>query len=489
MTIFRLLCGLLVLSALWSCSGVRPALTTEPRYAPEALRNEYDLMRQLLEREHPSLYWYTPKDSMDLFFSRYRSRITDSMTEPEFAWRIMAPMLQHIRCGHTAVRMSSAYVSRNRDRIFPGFPFYLMNWGDSLMVTGTRYGKDTLLSRGTRILSVNQVASARICQEIGDHLPVDGYAGGINTLRLSGNFPSLHRNVFGVSPRYQLEYLDSGGRVRWMEVAAFVPDTARVKAPTPAPKAPRIPNHRFSRDSSGTYAVMTLRTFTGIDMYFFLKRSFRRLRRDPVPHLIVDLRNNGGGNIYLSTLLTRYLSRTSFRVADSAITRQNHLGRYTRYHQGKGWNNLHLRTLARKGADGQYHLRRYERHRFRPKRRNAFTGQVWVLTSGITFSASTLFAAAVKGQPGIQLVGEETGGGWYGNSGILIPDITLPETGIRFRMPLYRLVNYRHEKERKGYGIPPDWRIPADPEAVLRREDKKMKTLTTRLRQEKAGQP
>ena len=38
------------------------------------------------------------------------------------------------------------------------------------------------------------------------------------------------------------------------------------------------------------------------------------------------------------------------------------------------------------------------------------------------------------------MVGEETGGGAYGNSAWLIPDATLPETGVRFRLPLFRLV-------------------------------------------------
>ena len=36
-----------------------------------------------------------------------------------------------------------------------------------------------------------------------------------------------------------------------------------------------------------------------------------------------------------------------------------------------------------------------------------------------TFSAAALFSNAVKGQPGVVLVGEETGGGWHGNNGIL----------------------------------------------------------------------
>jgi C-terminal processing protease CtpA/Prc len=78
-----------------------------------------------------------------------------------------------------------------------------------------------------------------------------------------------------------------------------------------------------------------------------------------------------------------------------------------------------------------------------------------VLINGLTFSASSLFCNAVKGQKNITLVGEETGGGWYGNSGIMIPSITLPITRLRVRLPFFRIVQYQHIAE-KGTGVMPD---------------------------------
>ena len=86
---------------------------------------------------------------------------------------------------------------------------------------------------------------------------------------------------------------------------------------------------------------------------------------------------------------------------------------------------------------------------------NHFNGQVYVLTNGLTFSASSLFCNAVKGQQNITLVGEETGGGWYGNSGIIIPDIILPNTKLRVRLPFFRIVQYNHIAQ-KGTGVMPD---------------------------------
>ena len=108
-----------------------------------------------------------------------------------------------------------------------------------------------------------------------------------------------------------------------------------------------------------------------------------------------------------------------------------------------------------------------------------------MLTSGLTFSASALFCNAVKGQPGIKLVGEETGGGWHGNNGIMIPDITLPNTRLRVRLPLFRLIQYKHVP-KDGHGIMPDIYIGPNYEALVKGFDKKMKVVMDIIKQKNA---
>ncbi|MEI9933505.1 MAG: S41 family peptidase [Ferruginibacter sp.] len=96
-----------------------------------------------------------------------------------------------------------------------------------------------------------------------------------------------------------------------------------------------------------------------------------------------------------------------------------------------------------------------------------------MLINGSTFSASTLFCNAVKGQSNIKLVGEEAGGGWYGNNGILIPDIVLPNTKLIVRLPIFRLVQYNHVI-KDGKGVEPDIFIPPTVDGVGKELDRKM---------------
>ena len=60
---FILLCCV----GLISCS-VSKNYSADKKYPKEKLQEDYTLLRNILEKKHPSLYWYTSKDSMDYYF-------------------------------------------------------------------------------------------------------------------------------------------------------------------------------------------------------------------------------------------------------------------------------------------------------------------------------------------------------------------------------------------------------------------------------------
>jgi C-terminal processing protease CtpA/Prc len=221
---------------------------------------------------------------------------------------------------------------------------------------------------------------------------------------------------------------------------------------------------------------MTINNFSKGHLNSFFRRSFRQLRKNAVENLIIDLRANGGGDINKSVLLTKFLRNTYFKVADSAYSVSNTFRPFKKPISMSFLNNIGLKLVTHKEKDSKYHFGFWERHRFMPKRKNHFNGNVYVLINGLTFSASALFCNAVKGQANIILAGEETGGGWYGNSGILIPDITLPNTRLKVRLPFFRLVQYQHIPF-KGTGVIPDIFIGTDWRDVLNGVDTQLEKV------------
>jgi len=80
---------------------------------------------------------------------------------------------------------------------------------------------------------------------------------------------------------------------------------------------------------------------------------------------------------------------------------------------------------------------------------------------------------------------EETGGGAYGNSAWLIPDVTLPETGLRFRLPLFRLVIDKNIP-KNGKGVQPEVLSLPTVEAIRRNTDFKVEKVMEMIKKDKS---
>lgn len=478
---------------LISCS-VSKNYSADKKYPKETLQEDYSLLRNILEEKHPSLYWYTSKDSMEYYFDEGFKNISDSMTELQFGWKILAPLTNKIHCGHTSFTMSKGWGRFIRNKRIPSFPLYLKVFKDTMVVTANVNRKDSVIKKGMLITSINGIKNSDLIKKMFGHMVQDGYENNVNYIRLSTSFPFFHRNVFGIYKNYSVGYIDSMGRERktLLPVFGVIEDTLKKVKSFPPVKEKRIPrkekleNVRSLKTNNGI-AVMTINTFaSGNYLKGFFRRSFKSLRKNNIQNLIIDIRANGGGDISNYVSLTKYIRNTPFKVADTSVAISRGFGAYTRYIKSGFFNNIGLLLLTKKTADGRYSFGYWERHMKKPKKKNHYEGNTYVLTNGLTFSASSLFSHAVKGQNNVTLVGENTGGGWHGNSGIMIPDITLPNTKLRVRLPMFRLVQYQHPP-KTGTGIIPDIYIGPTVESTRKDTDRKME-FVNKLIKEKTQQ-
>jgi hypothetical protein len=470
-------CLLIIASFLSACSVGKSSFYPGRKYSLDQLQKDYSVYQNVLEESHPSLYWYTSKDSMDFYFNWGREHLRDSMTEPEFR-RLLSYVTSKINCGHTSVRSSKAYTKyQDTVGIWRIFPLSMKFWQgktpmeeDTMAIALNLNRRDSILKRGTVITKLNGRTTRQIIDTLFQFIPTDGYnrTHKLQTLSNRGSFGSLYSSVFGYSPRYTVEYADSSGKLKTLTIPIYYPalDTATRAAIAPITRIPQ-PSRRDRRrqqmnsvrllkiDSVNHTAFMTLGSFgRGYGLKGFFRRSFKALQKNKIGHFIIDVRSNGGGSVTNSTSLTRYIADHRFKVGDSlyAVKKRK---RNSRYIQNDFLNRLFMTFFTKKRRDGYYHFRYFEKHYFKPKKNNHFDGKTYILTGGNSFSATTLFVSAVMNQDNVTVVGEETGGGAYGNSAWLIPDVTLPETGIRFRLPLFRLVIDK-DVPRNGKGVQPE---------------------------------
>jgi hypothetical protein len=481
---FYLLAMWLILCGV-GCSVSRQSWTPQQKYPASKLQRDYKIFRNLLEESHPSLYWFTPKDSMDYYFDYAYSRIGDSMTEPQFK-NLLSFVTNKIRCGHTSVKSSRRY-SHYLDTVdLKTFPLSFRIWPDHMILTGNLHRRDSILRRGTIVTRIDGYSVRQLADTFSNFLSWDGksISGQYQVLSNRSTFNSLFQSVLGPKDSFAVSYIGPDGLEKETTVSMYVPrPDSSGKIPTPPrtpgnqPRGQVLNSARYMQiDTALSSAYMTLNTFSrGHKLRPFFRKVFKVIHKHRIRHLVIDVRSNGGGDAGISTFLTRYLANDKFKLADSlyAIRRTSNYGKYIKW-QPIYWSMM--QAVTHKKKDGLYHFGFFENHYFYPKKRHHFDGDIYIITGGNSFSATTLFAKALQGQKNVTVIGEETGGGAYGNTAWMIPDVVLPNTKVRFRLPRFRLVMDK-DLVKEGRGLIPDIEVGPTVETIRLGIDPKVETV------------
>jgi hypothetical protein len=476
-----------IASSLISCRSTRNVFVPTKKIAPSVLQRDYTIFRQTLEEHHPGIYWYTPKKELDYYFEQGFAQLKDSMTEASFR-KILSYVTAQIKCGHTTVRWSkewSKYLDTTKQLSL--FPLSVKIIGTQAVITGNLHRNDSIVATGTELVSINGQSVPFLIDTLGKYISLDGgnLTARAQWLSNRGNFGSLYGLVFGVDSIYQIEYINKQGNKRSKAIMPFVPtiDTSKL-AGAPSKKSTAKPSKATLRkqnrdrvrqlqiDTVSRTALLRLSSFgKGYKLPSFFRRSFKELQQRQIQSLILDVRNNGGGIIRNSTLLTRYITDRSFKIADTLVATKVS-GTYDRHLRFMLWYKAAMLFVTKKKKDGLRHFTYYERHHFNPKTKNHFNGKVYLITGGNSYSATTILVNKLSGQAHVKIVGEETGGAAYGNSAWMMPKLVLPATKLSVQVPLYRFVMDKTQP-KDGSGIQPTH--PAIPTIKSIRENKDVK--------------
>jgi len=198
-------------------------LADAPKIAPAKLSQDLHTLHKVLEQNHPSMYWYTPKDSMDYYFATAMASVKDSMSAWQFK-NIVASYLANIKCGHTSVHFSPKLTKWYTAFRFPQFPLQLKVWKDSAVVIGNLYAKDSILKRGTIVTSINQLPVSALVDSMYSIISTDGNSINFKSQVLTNNFSNWYKARFGNQDSvYQISYIDSLGNKQTTQIAAYAP--------------------------------------------------------------------------------------------------------------------------------------------------------------------------------------------------------------------------------------------------------------------------
>ena len=394
------------------------------RYSKEALKADLHFVRNHLEKMHPGLYRYSTRISLDQFFDSVDRVITGPMTGQEF-YRLLALLHSRISNGHTMfLPGDSAMAWFNRSgRLLPlGVCF-----ANGKLGIVENYSADSTLPAGAEIISINGLSVASIMEQLLARQVRDGYNRTYPIWILNHYFSAYYSFVFGQPTEFSLELKAGTGEQYTKYVTALTRDSIRyyrqiryVAQYPPDKDGQGIVLHE---NKENKVAVLTIKSFDP-DLLRSLYRQdykqvfdsvFAQISHHQIQSLILDLRDNQGGDFPPGRMLLSYLA-------------------------------LHPSRFLLEGKEA----------RMIQPRANHFKGRLLVLINGGSFSSTAIVCACLKRDRRALFIGEETGGNPHVISGDPV-ELVLPGTKIKAEISttIYRITAGSND----GHGIMPDYPI------------------------------
>lgn len=484
--IFLIVAGLFSSGIVRAQTALKPLTDAPGLYSVPQLQADLTFLRRALEEVHPGLYSYTPKDSLDRAFARTATQLTRPLDETGF-WPLLQTLVAQIHCGHTRVQHSASYRTWARQQPRYYFPFTIVVRQNRLFVAENQSTDPSLLP-GTELLSIEGHPTTEMLPRLRQLISADGYGTGFQDKELAaGFFDDNYAALYGAKPAYQLTVCDSTGQVRELIPAPrAVPPTNTATPPLAPPTVAEAAARRLARLHTVQYpaelpatAILRLRSFDyEADYQTFHAATFAELAKRRIKRLVIDLRGNPGGNNMLAVDLLKYLLPSPFVLTKSAQARIM----LPSFMSANAASRLYFDTTqVRRLPDGTLTQASAALGRQQPYRQHRFRGQVVLLVDGGTFSAASNFAASLRAQRRILILGQETGGTEAGLNGGVISRIELPQTHMILQLPHFRLLT-ACKAPQLGRGVRPDVEVAPTPQQVATHTDAILTQLPTLLR-------
>lgn len=363
--------------------------------------------------------------------------LPDSISIVEL-YRRTAPVVALIGDGHTNL------VFPMRDFITPEQKRMPMNvdvLADKSMACRRCY--DSLIPKDAVILAINGVSTQEILDTM---IPfVSGEREHFKLSRIDDSFSLLYRMLFPAD-EYVVSYATKGQKkISTVTLPALTSD--EMNGHLPDLQDEQASDYSYIIDEDNNVAIMDFRSFVDTErMKVFADSMFTEIKNKDIGNLIIDLRENGGGNSSVGDVILRYISPIPFAQMTKSLIK---ITPKTIELMGGGIVEPGLYFYESQTNDFIKPLTNEEGH---------YNGNIILLTSNHTFSSAGSFAWAFK-ECGIGIViGEETGGMnvCYGD---ILP-YRLPISGMLCTISFKRFWQMNAD-ENDVHGTIPDIEVPA----------------------------
>lgn len=424
--------------------------TVDKIFSKSELQTDFKVLRNRYENNLANLYLYASKQRVDkLFDSLYLN--LKPMTESEF-YSYVTPLSSVIKDGHSNIFLSEQSTQQyNKNSNF--FPFNIY-WTDNKMFITNNLSSDTTIHIGTEILSINGVGSEEVMNFLLTRQVRDGDNENYAVWILNNYFREYYSFHFGHPVNYSLVIKTPNNTERKVIVAALSKQTISSNKAGRYLEATNSASTFFHIDSATNAAIFTIKTWYNKKLKKEIDIVLSQLQQKNIDNLILDLRDNQGGNFSPAIYLLSYLLNQPFQY-------------FTEVKSVKE-NTPNSQVLkSRKGKIPKTHQ----------AKNNTYKGKVYVLINGGSFSNTSSFCSRLEYYKQGIFIGEETGGNKVVFSGVfgLKGKTILPNTRIVLDNSNYRLT-VTDISENTGHGVIPNYLVKPSIEDIIQQKDVALNT-------------
>ncbi|TMM58316.1 hypothetical protein FEE95_02485 [Maribacter algarum] len=441
-----------------------------PLIEKNRLLQDLENLKRNLETAQPSLYNYTSKKEMDAFFEEVKKDIVDDMSSIDF-FRLIAPLSNLIRNGHTIIVPSSKW----EDFVVTSanlLPLDLYFYDDQLYILSNVSDQPDIVE-GSILKSINGKSAIEVFDYMVDRWFKDGYNKTRPREIVEEEFRLLYTHFFGDARKYELEIISPEGDNLVIEVDGIHESTFKKRLNERydtefVPWWRREPKPLYFEFLNDDIAYLKVTQFSnglkskkGERFSKFIKSSFKEVKNRGAANLILDLRGNQGGDVKPQLELLKHLVKKPFHLYKEVFAKIRTLPNPEYYEFDILSRTEFKKNFLNEKVDDVYPMKSqlgYE-EKPQPPSENLFTGNLYVLIDGWSFSATGEVSGILKEhRKDAIFLGEETGGNPVTNISGIQTFMTLPHSKNRI---LICLVNYTTDVSYKndGHGVIPDHRL------------------------------
>ncbi|OAQ39184.1 hypothetical protein A5893_10990 [Pedobacter psychrophilus] len=500
---------LLVTSLILSCKSQQKFNTKiTSKHAPQELKKDLEIVQNSLEDNHPGVYWYINKKELDFKFDSLKSTLKDYLTPLQF-YRELAPVVAAVKCGHTRIVYPGISLNKfQKDSIKkagskPLSQLYYFVDSNRIFVESVNKIELKILLKGAEIIAIDSNPASEIIKKAQSLYSSDGYNKTFYNRVLDKSFDAYYYLSYGKSDSSKLT-LKRGDSTYYYVLKTIKPAKEDKKLLTPqeigkkkiddkqAQKLKRANRYKGIDDFGmplldlkydsvlNSTAIMTVKSFSFDNSNFkkFFRESFNELKDNDTQHLILDIRNNGGGNLMACNRLFRYLYDQPHKFNGRAYMNNSYFQSIKYEDKKTAFKVAKIITLPISLITGIFlnHKDSIGKYGFLPTTalkkplENVFKKDLIVLINGYSFSATSLLSANLQSVNRGTFVGEESGGGYNQCTAGSIPFLNLPNTGLKLRLPL-KVIQITDKRNLYGRGVFPKYEVKENFDDVLAKRD------------------